>query len=56
MAPTTVTAPLPQTEHDAQLRRAVIASTIGTAIESVAKIPAAVGRIPQAAGKTLLIE
>src|SRR6185312_4549409 len=33
MAPTTVTAPLSQSAHDAQLRRAVIASTIGTAIE-----------------------
>ena len=33
MAPTTVTSPLSQSAHDAQLRRAVIASTIGTAIE-----------------------
>src|SRR5512142_1375171 len=33
MAPTTVTAPLSQSAHDAQLRKAVIASTVGTAIE-----------------------
>ena len=33
MAPTAVSTPLSQAEHDAQLRRAVIASTIGTSIE-----------------------
>ena len=33
MAMATTYAPLPQAEHSAQLRKAVIASTIGTAIE-----------------------
>ncbi|MGN6570046.1 MAG: MFS transporter, partial [Pseudolabrys sp.] len=33
MSPTAIATPLSQSEHDAQLRRAVVASTIGTAIE-----------------------
>ena len=33
MAVTTTYAPLPAAEHSAQLRKAVIASTVGTAIE-----------------------
>ncbi len=33
MAMATTYAPLPDAEHSAQLRKAVIASTIGTAIE-----------------------